>query len=216
MDQTLDLHILIATHNQGKVREIQEMLRGLQVSLRTLDDFANITSVEEVGRTYKENASLKALGYARQTGLFALADDSGLEVEALGGMPGLFSARFGGELISDRERIQKLLVALSDYSSSKRAAKFVCSMALAGWSPQESQSPGPRLLNITEATCDGFIASRMHGDKGFGFDPVFVPLGSQQTFAELPSEIKSKISHRAKALTQMRVFLEDLLGTGPV
>jgi XTP/dITP diphosphohydrolase len=205
------LEILIATRNPGKIREIQEMLGGLQVSLRTLDEFADIESVEEVGLSYQENATLKALGYARQTGICALADDSGLEVKALAGMPGVFSARFGGELISDRERTDKLLAALSNCGPSERAAKFVCVMAFAGWRPGESQHSQPKLLNLTEGTCDGLIADCVLGGNGFGFDPVFIPTSYHQTFAVLRSEIKNRISHRAKALAKMRVFLQGII-----
>ena len=118
--------ILIATHNPGKIREVQEALHSFPVKLRYLDEFAHVSSVDEVGRTYEENAALKALGYARQTGVCALADDSGLEVDSLGGKPGVFSARFGGEHASDPDRIQKLLTALSQHRSSDRGARFVC------------------------------------------------------------------------------------------
>jgi XTP/dITP diphosphohydrolase len=205
------LEILVATQNPGKIREIKEMLYGLQVKLRTLDEFGEITSVEEVGLSYGENAKLKALGYARLTGLCALGDDSGLEVEALGGMPGLLSARFGGEGISDRERTDKLLVSLSKCNNLQRAARFVCLMAFAGWEPGESRASAPRVLNLTEGKCEGFVAVYAKGNNGFGFDPVFIPMGYHHTFAELPSEVKMGISHRAMALAKMRPFLEDLV-----
>ena len=128
----------MATRNRGKVREIQEALSSLPVKLRYLEEFGNVSTVDEVGQTYQENAVLKALGYSKQTGLLALADDSGLEVDALGGMPGVFSARFAGEHSSDHQRIEKLLAALSD-SDRQRTARFVCCMALAGWEPSEEQ-----------------------------------------------------------------------------
>lgn len=213
MSQTPKLEILIATRNPGKIGEIQEMLRSLPLKLRLLDEFADASSVEEIGRTYEENARLKALGYAKQTGVCAVADDSGLEVAALGGMPGVLSARFGGEQLSDRERTEKLLLALSHHSDSGRAARFVCSMALAGWRPDEKRAERsePRLLSVTEGICDGFIATDIHGENGFGFDPVFTPIGYHETFAELPSEVKGKISHRAQALAAMRVFLDRWL-----
>jgi len=212
MAQSQNLELLIATRNTGKIREIQEMLSGLPVRLRTLDEFADITAVEEVGVSYQENATLKALGYARQTRICALADDSGLEVEALGGMPGVYSARFGGELLSDSQRTDKLLAALSDSAHSQRAAKFICAMALVGWQAEESQEAEPRLLKLTEGTCEGYIANQVHGTNGFGFDPIFIPRGYQQTFATLRSEVKNSISHRAKALVQMRMFVEELCG----
>ncbi|MGH9927783.1 MAG: non-canonical purine NTP pyrophosphatase, partial [Pyrinomonadaceae bacterium] len=171
---TPGFEILIATHNPGKLREVQEALQSLPVKLRYLNEFAHVSSVDEVGRTYRENAVLKALGYAKQTGVCALADDSGLEVDALGGKPGLFSARFGGEHASDSDRIQRLLAALSQDGSNDRGARFVCCMALAGWQPTCEQvgSEELRLLTVTEAECEGLIAPQVRGVNGFGFDPV--------------------------------------------
>jgi non-canonical purine NTP pyrophosphatase (RdgB/HAM1 family) len=162
-----------------------------------------------VGQTYEENAVLKAMGYARQTGVCALADDSGLEVYALGGKPGVFSARFGGEHASDAERIQKLLTALDQSASNDRGACFVCCMALAGWqSSQERDARGdPRLLTAIEARCEGTIATAPRGANGFGFDPIFMPAGYSATFAELPAGLKARISHRAQALVAIRAYL---------
>ena len=212
MIPNLQVEILVATHNPGKIREIQEGLGSMPVKLRYLDEFPDISVVDEIGQTYEENASLKAIGYAKQTGVCALADDSGLEVEALGGKPGLFSARFGGELSTNRDRLEKLLAALSHSGKGERTARFVCSMSLAGWKAPGNQSRGePRVLTVTEAICDGEIAPEARGVEGFGFDPLFVPAGYQATFAELPSEVKNWISHRAKALTAIRVFLHDWL-----
>jgi XTP/dITP diphosphohydrolase len=207
------LEILLATRNSGKVREIQEALRSLPVKLRHLDEFPNVSSIEEVGQTYQENAALKALGYSKQTGLCALTDDSGLEVDALGGMPGVFSARFGGKEASDSERIEKLLATLSEHPDSKRTARFVCCVALAGWQREEHSltQANPGLLKITEARCEGTIANAARGTSGFGFDPVFVPEDYSKTFAELPHEVKATISHRALALKAMRRFLDRCL-----
>lgn len=209
METRLPLDLIIATHNQGKIREIQQMLSGLEVRPRTLDEFPAIVSVEEVGFSYAENASLKALGYARQTGICSLADDSGLEVDALGGRPGVYSARFGSPNLSDGERTEKLLLTLAD-SDSQRSARFVCVMAFAGWLTEDPQGAGPQLLHLSEGTCEGSIAPQASGSQGFGFDPVFIPHGYSQTFAELPSKVKKRISHRAKALAKMRLFLSDL------
>ena len=205
--------ILVATRNSGKIREIREALSSLPVKLRYLDQFPNVSSIEEVGQTYQENAALKALGYSKQTGLCALADDSGLEVDALGGMPGVFSARFGGEEATDAERVEKLLTALSEHSDSKRTARFVCCVALAGWQGDEQPmaQTGPRVLKVTKAICDGNIANAARGTNGFGFDPVFVPENYSMTFAELPHEVKATISHRAFALNAMRRFLDGWL-----
>ncbi len=209
MIDSAGLEILVATSNRGKVREIQEALSSLPVKLRYLEEFGNIVTVDEVGRTYEENAVLKALGYSRQTGLFALADDSGLEVDALGGMPGVFSARFVGEHASDDQRIEKVLTALES-SAQKRTARFICCMAFAGCEAKESQVE-PHLLTVTEGKCEGIIATAVRGTNGFGFDPVFVPSGYTATFAELPSAVKAQISHRALALAAMRDFLDHWL-----
>jgi len=200
------VEILIATHNKGKIREVHDALHSLPVKLRYLNEFSHVSRVNEVGRTYEENAVLKALGYAKQTGLCALADDSGLEVDALAGGPGVHSARFGGENLSDHDRIQKLLAELSEEPRTRRGARFVCCMALAGW----QLAPGagePRLLTLIEAKCEGSIAPRAQGVNGFGFDPLFVPEGYLATFAELPKEVKARISHRAQALAAIRSFL---------
>ena len=200
------VEILIATHNKGKIREVHEALHSLPIKLRYLSEFSHVSLVDEVGRTYEENAVLKSLGYAKQTGVCALADDSGLEVDALGGGPGVYSARFGGESLSDHDRIQKLLAELSEQTRTRRGARFVCSMALAGW--QQTLGEGePRLLTLIEAKCEGSIATQARGANGFGFDPVFVPEGFLATFAELPTEVKAKISHRAQALAAIRAFL---------
>jgi XTP/dITP diphosphohydrolase len=206
------LQLLIATTNRGKLAEIHSAFGGLPITVRRLDEFPDILPVEEVSETYQQNATLKALCYSRQTGLFALADDSGLEVDALEGGPGPLSARFGGEL-SDTQRNQKLLSVLAPYPMSKRTARFVCSMVFAGWPLDEAHCPeaDPRVLAVTEGTCEGNIADGPRGHNGFGFDPVFVPSRYKYTFAELSSQIKNEISHRAKALAAMRLFLESWL-----
>ncbi|HEY8187575.1 MAG TPA: non-canonical purine NTP pyrophosphatase [Pyrinomonadaceae bacterium] len=208
------LEILVATRNEGKVRELHEALSSLPIKLRSLDEFPNILPVDEVGHTYEQNAAIKALGYARQTGVCSLADDSGLEVDALGGKPGVLSARFVGEHASDTERIEKLLKDLSQYADDNRAARFVCCMALAGWETQEKSVANgePQLLTVAQEECDGVIAAVPRGINGFGFDPVFVPDGYEQTFGELPSEVKARISHRALALVRIRRFLSRWLG----
>jgi len=204
------VEILIATHNKGKICEVQEALHSLPVKLRYLNEFSHVSLVDEVGRTYEENAVLKSLGYAKQTGVCALADDSGLEVDALGGGPGVRSARFGGDSLSDHARIQKLLAELSEQAPTIRSARFVCCMALADW--QRTAVDGePRLLTLIEAKCEGSIAPQARGANGFGFDPVFVPKGYIATFAELPTGVKAKISHRAQALAAIGAFLRRWL-----
>jgi len=206
--------VLVATGNPGKIREIQESLQSLPLRLRYLREFHDISSAEETGRTYEDNAILKAMSYARQTGVFALADDSGLEVDALGGAPGVFSARYGGDHASDQERTDKLLMALTQHPGRERTARFVCSMAFAGWLPGESR-PGsnpPQVLYVGEGKCEGLIAEEVRGTNGFGYDPVFVPNGYDRTFAELPAAVKNAISHRARALAAMREFLTGWTG----
>lgn len=203
------LEILIATGNPGKIQEIQAALTSLPIKLRYLEEFQNISTIAEVGHTYEDNAVLKALGYAKQTGLCALADDSGLEVDALNGMPGVFSARFGGDHASDQQRIEKLLSVLSEQGGQSPTAHFVCCMVLAGWRSTADQfdKAEPILLRVTEAKCEGVITTAQRGEGGFGYDPIFVPAGYDATFAELPAATKAKISHRALALEAMREFL---------
>ena len=202
------LEVLIATSNRGKIREIQEALGASQVKLRYLDDFPDVSPVEETGETYRENAILKALNYSKQTGVCALADDSGLEVDALGGMPGVRSARFGGDRASDQERIKKLLGALSQCPDRKRTARFICCMALADWNRGEGDLAGnARVLSVAEGKCEGLITDESRGANGFGFDPVFKPTGYDATFAEMSPDVKRVISHRAQALALIRDFL---------
>lgn len=212
MAQTPYKEILIATHNPGKIREVQGALQSLPLKLRYLHEFPDVSAVDEVGRTYEENAVLKAVAYVKQTGVCSLADDSGLEVDALGGRPGVFSARFGGEHISASDRTERLLAALSQNRNNERTARFVCCMALAEWQTTEPIGIGePQLLTVAEASCEGTVATRASGANGFGFDPVFVPIGYVATFAELPIELKAAISHRAQALAAIRAFLERWL-----
>jgi XTP/dITP diphosphohydrolase len=203
------MEILIATSNPGKVREIEEALRGLPIQFRYLREFPKISPVEESGKTYEENAILKAAGYSKQTGICALADDSGLEVDALGGLPGVRSARYGGDGASDQERTEKLLMALTDHQAQKRTARFICCMALSGLASREAPSghDEPALIHVCESKCEGLIGETSCGNNGFGYDPVFIPIGYNRTFGELPSTVKNVISHRAQALAAMRDFL---------
>lgn len=207
------LELLIATRNAGKIRELQETLRELPITLRHLAEFPDVSPVEEVGRTYEDNAILKALSYSEQTGICALADDSGLEVDALGGMPGVLSARFRGENASDQARTEKLLSVLAPYQDRERAARFVCCMAVAGWpiSDSEPRATEPRVLYVSEGKCEGLIGLEPRGTGGFGYDPIFLPVGYDETFGELSGEVKRSLSHRARALSAMRMFLSQFL-----
>lgn len=206
-----DFQILIATRNAGKIREVQEALHSLPVRLRYLQEFPHVCTVKETGTTYQENAVLKALNYAEQTALCAVADDSGLEVDALGGNPGVDSAEFGGKDIAQQERNQRILEAIPLHTSTGRNARFVCAIALAGWHQREGFHGTPQVLTVTEAHCEGTIALEPRGSNGFGFDPLFVPEGYLKTFAELPTKVKNTISHRAKALAAFRAFLGSWL-----
>ena len=199
-----ELKILMATGNAGKVRELRELLANLPVRLIDLTEFPHIVEPEETGTTFLENAGLKAKSYSLQTGLWALADDSGLEVEALNGAPGVFSARYGGAKASDKERLDKLLGELAD--TENRRARFVCAMTV-------TDEKGAIKFNA-EGVCDGIIALRASGEGGFGYDPIFIPEGFSETFGELPIEVKQQISHRKRAIVeiiqQIRRYYDDL------
>ncbi len=199
--------LLIATGNKGKVAELRLLLAGLPLRLRDLAEFSGAVEVEETGQTFADNAALKAQGYAGQTGLWTLADDSGLEVEALGGAPGVYSARYGGAGLTDAGRVELLLEKLSGTAAGERRARFVCVIAIA--------DPGGRIRNLSTGTCEGRIVHAPRGTRGFGYDPVFLPDGFEQTFGELSAEIKQDISHRALALKAARSFLTDCFRTTP-
>jgi XTP/dITP diphosphohydrolase len=188
--------LLLGTRNPGKVREIASILHDTGWSFCSLLEFENVSAAEENGDTYAENAIAKARFYAMATGLWALADDSGLEVEALAGAPGVFSARYAGHNASDADRRQLLLSELA--SDLNRRARFVSVVAIA-------DSEG-RVLNVSEGICEGTITFAPRGQGGFGYDPLFIPDGYEQTFAELPETIKNRISHRARALISARDF----------
>lgn len=201
MLETPRLELLVATRNSGKVQEIKLALQDLPLRLRFPDEFPELSLVDESGNSYEENAIIKARSYSRQTGLCALADDSGLEVAALGGGPGLLSARYAGSQASDEERIARLLSELSSSQGRERQARFMCVVAIAD----------SRLINVAEGRCEGRIAEVPRGENGFGFDPIFIPENYESTFAELSLQTKNKISHRAQALARTRQFLSHWL-----
>ena len=190
--------LLLGTRNPGKLREITSILEGSGWSFSSLQDFDHVGSAEENGVTYSENAISKARYYATATGLIALADDSGLEVAALDWAPGVYSARYAGENASDADRRELLLSELSKTSNTDRRARFVSVVAIA--------DPAGTVLNLSEGICHGTITSAPRGTGGFGYDPLFIPDGHTQTFAELPEAIKNRISHRALALAQSKHF----------
>ncbi|WP_038058047.1 XTP/dITP diphosphatase [Thermodesulfobacterium hydrogeniphilum] len=196
--------LLITTSNLNKAREIKEILKDLPLEIKTLKDFFDIKPPEETGKTFFENALIKAKYYAEKTGYLCLADDSGLEVEALNGAPGVYSSRFAGENATDEENNKKLLEALKDIPPEKRKAKFVCVMIV--------YYPSGKYIK-TEGIWEGKIALEPRGSFGFGYDPLFlVPeYNYEKTAAELPLEEKNKLSHRAKALKQLKEILPKFL-----
>ncbi len=196
------MRLLIATHNRGKLIEYQEMLADLPLELVTLDDVGIRDDVEEHGATFAENARAKALEYARRSGLLTLADDSGLEVDALDGEPGVRSRRYAGENKSDPERIVFLLDKLRNVPRGKRAARFRCTIAIA--SPRGE-------VRECDGTCEGVIEFAPRGTNGFGYDPVFLFPERGLTMAELSSAEKNKISHRARATVAARKILQELV-----
>ncbi len=200
---TSDFSLLIGTRNEGKVKEIAEALSQLPIKLQRLDNYADLSEPLESSESYAENALIKARYYALQTGLWTLADDSGLEVQALGGAPGVTSARFGGSEKTYSERIELLLSTLAKASSPTRQARFVCVTVI-------SNPEGDEIHRAT-GTCDGRIAIEPSGHGGFGFDPIFIPHGHERTFAELPLAIKNTISHRAKALAATSELLAQYI-----
>jgi XTP/dITP diphosphohydrolase len=191
--------LLLATRNPGKIGEIRSELAGVPVRLLCCDDLREWPELREEGETFEDNALAKASQLARWADLPALADDSGLEVDALGGEPGVRSARFAGEHGDDAANIDLLLRRMRGLPRGKRRARFVCVLALA--SPE-----GERF--VVRETCEGSITAAPRGAGGFGYDPVFVPEGEKRTMAELTLEEKNAISHRGKALRRLRALLE--------
>ena len=199
------MKLLIATNNPGKVREYEELLETLPAAVEITYPAQQglALEVEESGETFEENARLKALAFAQASGLLTLADDSGLEVDALDGAPGVRSARYGGPGANDVDRYRKLLGALAGVPAGRRSARFRCVVALA-------QPDGT--IHTADGTCEGEIGHEPRGTHGFGYDPVFVVDGyGGRTMAELAPEIKNRISHRGRALAAIRPRLEQLV-----
>ncbi len=191
---------MLATRNAGKTREIREFLRDFPVEIKNLDDLGPIPPVEEDGTTFDENAYKKASFTAKVLGLPALADDSGLEVEALGGAPGIHSARYAGQSATDAENNAKLLREME--GKTNRGAAFMCVISIAV----------PSGVALTyEARCEGVIVEAPGGNKGFGYDPVFYYPPLNKTFAQLSAEEKNRVSHRGKALAELKEEFEKVL-----
>jgi XTP/dITP diphosphohydrolase len=185
--------LLLATGNKAKVREYKSLLKGLPFELVLLAELGINTGVDEIGESLEENARLKAATLARKSQLLTLADDSGLEVDALGGEPGRLSARYAGEGASDRDRVEYLLSRLEDVPEGKRSARFRCVIAIA--------RPGGE-VELCSGECHGFITLEPRGKEGFGYDPIFYLPELGKTMAELTLEEKNRVSHRGRAARQ--------------
>jgi XTP/dITP diphosphohydrolase len=194
--------LLIATHNRGKLREYRQLLADLPIAVVDLSDVGITEEVPETGASFAENAVQKAVAYAELSGLWTWADDSGLEVDALGGEPGVYSARYGGPAASDVDRYHLLLQRMADVPPGQRSARFRCAVAIA--------IPGGQ-VQVAEGSCEGEIAYRPHGEHGFGYDPIFHLPARGLTMAELSSADKNQISHRAHAARAALLILERLL-----
>ena len=186
------IELVVATRNTHKTHEIQHIL-GPQFRVRDLGAHPEVSEIRESGTSFEENAKLKALAASTQLAALVIADDSGLEVDALGGAPGIYSARYAGANAKEKDKIDKLLGELERVHAidDRRRARFRCVIALAR---------SGHLLGTFEGIVEGTIASEVRGDYGFGYDPIFMPEGFEQTFGQLPKEVKNRISHRAKAI----------------
>ena len=192
--------LVLATRNHGKTKEIRDLLEGFPVEIKNLDDFGTLSEVEEDGDTFDDNAFKKASFAAKALGLPAMADDSGLEVEALGGAPGVRSARYAGPNATDQNNNAKLLKEMQ--GKDNRAAAFMCVISIAV----------PSGVALTyEGRCEGLIAQAPAGNQGFGYDPVFYYPPLKKTFAQLTVEEKNRVSHRGKALKEMREEFDKVL-----
>ncbi|MDE0637446.1 MAG: RdgB/HAM1 family non-canonical purine NTP pyrophosphatase [Candidatus Poribacteria bacterium] len=194
------MKLVLATRNLGKVKELTAMLspdgQRQNIQILSLQDFPDAPEVVEDGETYEENAAKKAVAIADYTGLRTLADDAGIEVDALDGAPGVHSKRWAGDDATDTIRVQKLLDALE--GKTNRTARFVAAIAIA--EPIEVENPSYNRVQVVVGKCEGHIIHAPVGDSGFGYDPIFVPVGYEKTFAELGDAIKNRISHRSEAL----------------
>jgi XTP/dITP diphosphohydrolase len=197
------LHIVLATRNRKKVEELVRIFAGSDIFFQNLDDFPGSPEVIEDGSTFRQNAVKKAVVIARYTGCPAIADDSGLEVAALGGSPGVYSARYAGKDASDRKNVKKVLKEMRGIHDFKmRAARFVCCIAIA--------LPDGRHKTFT-GYARGTIGKRAKGNNGFGYDPIFIPHGDTRTFAEMSDSEKDALSHRGKAMKKLFSYLKHLL-----
>jgi len=197
--------IIVATKNEGKAKEFVQMFAPMGFTVKTLLDYPEIEDVEETGTTFEENAIIKAETVSKQLGTIVISDDSGLMIDALGGKPGVYSARYAGNEKNDEENIAKVLEELKGVPTDKRTARFCCVIAVA--------APKKKTLTFNGA-CEGSILEEKRGELGFGYDPIFYVAEEQKSMAEIPSETKNKISHRADAIQKLKAQIHSVLKEG--
>ena len=191
--------LIVASRNKGKINEIKELLADLPFKIFSLLDYPELPDVIEDGATYRANALKKAVQIAKALGKITMADDSGIEIRALNGAPGIYSARFAGKGADEKAKNRKLFAMLEGVSMAKRQARYRCVIAL-------SDGKG-KAMGVTQGTCSGYITLEERGSNGFGFDPLFLIKRYNKTFGELPASVKAKISHRARALKKFKKLI---------
>ena len=192
------MEIIVASRNKGKVREIRKALNGLGFRIYSLGDFSDVPEIEEDGKSFAENALKKARFYSKYFEKLTLSDDSGLEVDILKGLPGIYSARYAGKGATNREKNEKLLREMEGFPLSKRGARFKCAIAIVSPDGREA---------VVEGSCKGRIGFREVGGKGFGYDPLFILPQFGRTMAQLSLEEKNRVSHRGKALKKLKKII---------
>jgi XTP/dITP diphosphohydrolase len=202
MMATEKTEMILGTRNHGKIAEFRSLFKGMQIKLLSFYDFPDVPPVLEDGKTFQDNAVKKAKVIAKATGRTAVSDDSGLEVDFLNAVPGVYSARFAGERATDRDNARKILKMLDGVAWEERSARFVCVICAA--------TPKGKIVSA-EGTCKGTISFEMRGSHGFGYDPIFIPDGYQMTMAEMEPELKNRISHRADAMKKFRKVLKGFV-----
>lgn len=202
------MEIVVATRNKKKLEELNRMLGGLGIKILGLGSFPECAEVEETGSTFEENARLKAVHAALFTGRYALADDSGLEVDALHGAPGVYSARYAGPQANDKSNLEKLLKELGETPEDKRGARFRAVLVLA--------DAAGRVAAVFDGKVEGSIGFKPAGENGFGYDPVFYPAGHVRTFAQMSAAEKDSMSHRGRALEELKKYLQKSKSDRPV
>ncbi|MCZ8542035.1 XTP/dITP diphosphatase [Psychrobacillus psychrodurans] len=197
--------IIIATKNIGKAKDFEALFNPLGYEVKTLHDVAEEMDIEETGSSFEENALIKATSLANHLQTMVIADDSGLEIDALGGRPGIFSARYAGEEKNDDDNIDKVLKELEGIKESEKTARFVCAIAVA--------SPNKEPFTV-RGTCEGVIGTERKGTNGFGYDPIFYVPSEQKMMAELTAEQKGAISHRGNAIKKLSLGLKEIISEG--